>query len=213
MARYPRNQGTYQESGRFQESRRYLENGIRARENRSSAWALLIVGGAGMLCAILGIVGILPIGLGNPYLFYGVMMAVALLFLVMGVLSMKSARIFSERAKVEGTLLETVEKWCMENLTAESVDAALWAEGLDADTVSDVEGPDAMPQEEQSGRKETLYFQRAEYLKEQINSQFMNLDQRLLERFIDEDLYGKIFDSLPGQADGDSDEDHHSLCG
>lgn len=213
MARYHRNQGTYQESGRFQESRRYLENGIRARENRSSAWALLIVGGAGMLCAILGIVGIFPIGLGNPYLFYGVMMAVALLFLVMGVLSMKSARIFAERAKVEGTLLETVEKWCMENLTAESVDTALWAEGLDADTASDVEGSDAMPQEEQSGRKETLYFQRAEYLKEQINSQFMNLDQRLLERFIDEDLYGKIFDSLAGQADGDSDEDHHSLCG
>lgn len=183
MARYPRNQSMYQESGR------YLENGIRARENRSSAWALLIVGGAVMFCAILGIVGMLPVRLGNPYLFYGVMMAVSLLFLVMGALSMKSARIFAERAKVEGTLLETVEKWCMENLGAADIDAALrtW--------------------------DEPLYFQRTEYLKEQINSQFMNLDQRLLEHFIDERLYGKIFESLPEQADGDRDEDHHSLCG
>ena len=176
MARYPRNQSMYQESGR------YLENGIRARENLSSAWALLIVGGAGMLCASLGIVGIIPIGLGNPYLFYGVMMAVALLFIVMGVLSMKSARIFAERAKVEGTLLETVEKWCMENLAAADIDAALRAG--ESDTVS-------------GGENELLYFQRAEYLKEQINSQFMNLDQRLLEQFIDARLYGKIFESLP----------------
>lgn len=184
MARYPENQDLRQESVQ------YLENGIRARENRSSAWALLIVGGAGIVCVALGIVGLFPLQLGNPYLFYGVMMAVSLLFLVMGVLSMKSARIFAERAKVEGTLLETVEHWCMEAFKAEEIDAALRAED-----------------------GEPLYFQRVNYLKEQINSQFMNLDQRLLERFIDERLYEKLFEGLPEQADGVCDEDHHSLCG
>lgn len=191
MARHPKNQRAYQESGQ------YLENGIRAKENRSSAWALLIVGGAGMLCAILGIAWVHSVRLGNSYLFYGVMMAVALLFLVMGVLSMKSARIFAERARVEDTLLETVENWCMETLNAEEIDAALRAEETAA-----------VPADDGS-----LYFYRAQYLKERINSQFMNLDQRLLEHFIDGRLYAKLFESLPEQADGDSDEDHHSLCG
>lgn len=201
MARYPKNQSAFQESGR------YLENGIKARENRSSAWALLIVGGAGLACAILGIAGVFPFQLGNPYLFYGVMMAVSLLFIVMGVLSMKSARIFAERAKVEDTLLETVENWCMETLRAQEIDAALGLRDMGGALRPENIGADAS---EDNG---LLYFQRTEYLKEQINSQFMNLDQRFLEHFIDERLYGKLFESLPAQADGDSDENHHSLCG
>lgn len=173
MDRYPKNQS---EDHR---SERYLDNGARAKENRSSAWALLIVGGVGFVGVILGITGVLPLRLSNPYLFYGVMMAVFLLFVVMGALSMKNARIFAEKAKVENTLLETVEKWCLETFRAGDLPPEL-SEG----TAQDNSVEDG---------QETLYFRRVEYLREQINRQFLNLDQGLLERFIDERLYERIF--------------------
>lgn len=193
MDQYPKNQS---EDHR---SERYLDNGARAKENRSSAWALLIVGGVGFVGVILGITGVLPLQLSNPYLFYGVMMSVFLLFVVMGVLSMKSARIFAEKAKVENTLLETVEKWCLETFRAEELPPELSEETAQDSPVESCEADSAEAGEADSGKdvgedgRETLYFRRVEYLREQINRQFLNLDQGLLERFIDERLYERIF--------------------
>lgn len=148
-------------------------NSANEKEYRSSAWALLLVGGVGLIFVILGITGVLPLQLGNPYLFYGVTMAIFILFLVMGVLSMKNALVFAEKAQAENTLLEAVETWCRDNLKAEEADDAL--EGISEDT------------------EELRYFRRAEYLKERINHQFLNLDQGLVEQFIDEKLYEIIF--------------------
>lgn len=181
MARYPKNQREHQES------KRYQDNDARARENRSSAWALLMVGGAGLLLVALGIAGILPLQFGNPYLFYGVMMAVFFLFVVMGVLSVQNARIFAEKAEADNTLLDTVEKWCGETLRAEEIDAVLDAkEGGRAES----DFGDGRAVSEESADE---YFRRVEYLKERINRQFMNLDESLLDHFIDEYLYDTIF--------------------
>ena len=156
-------------------------NSTNEKEYRSSAWALLIVGGVGLIIVLLGITGVLPLQLGNPYLFYGVTMAIFLLFLVMGVLSMKSARIFAEKAQVENTLLETVETWCRSNLNAEEIDALLREVSEEDSKESPKEG------------EELQYFRRVDYLRERINSQFLNLDQGLLDQFIDEKLYDVIF--------------------
>ncbi|MBR1771673.1 MAG: hypothetical protein IJ747_06555 [Lachnospiraceae bacterium] len=147
------------------------------KEYRSSGWALLLVGGVGLLGVALGISGVLPVHLGNPYLFYGVMMSVFVLFIVMGALSFKSARIFAQKEQADHTLMETVETWCVEHLTAEEIDRAVDAD-LPDETASD-------PQ--------LLFFPRAEYIKEKINNQFMNLDQKLLDRYVDERLYDLIF--------------------
>lgn len=148
-------------------------NPMNEKEYRSSAWALLIVGGGGCILVALGTSGIIPLQLGNPYLFYGVMSAIFVLFLVMGLLSFKSARIFAEKAKADNTLMDTVEKWCLSNLKAEDID--------DAVNASD------------EGDEEALFFGRVEYMKTRINSQFINLDQDLLDRFVDERLYDLIF--------------------
>jgi hypothetical protein len=176
MAVYP------EDIDRNQESQSYLENDVRAQENRSSAWALLIVGGVGLLLVVLGMLEVLPLKLSNPYLFYGVMTAVFFLFIVMGVLSMKNARFFAQKAVEDNTLLETVEKWCRETMDADSIDAAVGAVAEDET-------------EEFAG--ELLYFKRAEYLKQQINGQFLNLDQALVEHFIDGRLYDMIFGEQP----------------
>ena len=156
----------------------YLNSSTRAEENRSSAWTLLLVGAVGMVFVILGIAGVLPIHVGNTYMFYGVMSAVFILFLVMGVVSMKNAKIFARKAESENTLKDTMIQWYRENLTADSVDAEI----EDVQNTSD----------------ELLYFKRIQKLKEKFNNQFMNLDQAFLEHFIDEEVYEHVF---PGEED------------
>jgi len=151
----------------------YQDSSERASENRSSAWILLIVGIIGITVVILGTVGLLPFRLGNPYLFYGVMGAVFILFLVAGVISMKNAWLFAKKAESENSLRSTLLDWCRESLGAESIDAAVRAEG---DT------------------EEILYFKRFNYIKERLNHQFVNLDQGFLEKFIDDFVYVEIFE-------------------
>ena len=154
----------------------YEKSEQKAEDNRSSAWTLLVVGGAGLVFLILGMGGVLPFSVGNPYLFYGVMSAVFLLFIVMCVVSMKNARVFEKKAESENTLRETLEKWCRENLDAEEIDKEL----------GDVSGDG----------EEILYFKRYEKLKEKLNHQFMNLDQAFLENLIDETIYDMVFGDI-----------------
>lgn len=155
----------------------YQNSSERAEENRSSAWTLLIIGGIGLVAMILGMLGVLPLRLGNPYMFYGVMSAVFILFIVMGVVSMKNAKIFAKKAESENTLRDAMTKWYQENLNAEAVDAAL---------VNGGESLEDVPEE-------ILYFRRIQQLKYMFNHQFMNLDQVFLEHFIDEEVYEFVF--------------------
>lgn len=154
----------------------YKKNSEKAEDNRSSAWTLLGVGGIGMLAVILGILGVIPLRIGNPYMFYGVMSAIFILFIVMGLVSMKNARIFAKEAESENSLRETLEKWCREQLTAEQIDAEVANEN-DLETIPE----------------EILYFKRYEKLKDKLNHQFMNLDQAFLENLIDETVYEMVF--------------------
>lgn len=153
----------------------YRNNSERAEENRSSAWTLMIVGGIGLIAMILCMVGVIPLRLGNPYMFYGVMCVVFILFIVMGVVSMKNAKIFAKKAESENTLRDAMTKWYQENLNAAKVD-----EGL---------------AEEEEIPEEILYFKRVQKIKDMFNHQFMNLDQVFLEHFIDEEVYDYIFSS------------------
>lgn len=157
----------------------YQNSTERAEENRSSAWALLVVGLIGIVAVVLGILEVLPFSVGNPYMFYGVMSAVFVLFIVMGIVSMKNAKVFEKKAESENTLHDAMVKWYTENLNATALDVEL-AES-EKETLND-----SLPQE-------MLYFKRAQLLKDKFNHQFMNLDQAFLEHFIDEEVYDAIF--------------------
>lgn len=156
----------------------YMNSGAKAEENRSSAWVLLVVGVLGMLIMILGITGVLPFHVGNPYMFYGVMSAVFILFIVMGVVSMRNAKIFEKRAESENSLVDTLLKWSEENLTAEKID-------------TQIENVAETPEE-------ALYYKRFEVIRNQMNHQFMNLDQQMLENLIDTKIYEQIFPDTDG---------------
>ena len=96
----------------------YQDSSERASENRSSAWILLILGILGLIVVVLGATEVLPIHMGNSYLFYGVMGAIFILFVVSGVVSMKNAKFFEKKAESENSLRTTLLEWCGENLNA-----------------------------------------------------------------------------------------------
>lgn len=154
-------------------SKPYVNSADQAEENRSSAWTLLVVGSIGLIVVILGIAGIIPFRLGNPYMFYGVMSAIFILFIVMGMLSMKNAKVFAKKAESENSLRDSLLKWCRENLTAQKVNEQLG-------------NTDNVPEE-------VLYFRRYEMIRKMMNHQFMNLDQGFLENLIDEEVYDMVF--------------------
>lgn len=157
----------------FGSSSLYQDSSQRADENRSSAWVLLFVGILGLAAVVLGIMGILPLNLGNPYLFYGVMGAIFVLFVVAGVVSMKNARIFEGKAASENSLRSTMLEWCRQNFDGQEIDREI---GIGDDS------------------EEVCYFNRTAYLREKLNHQFVNLDQNFLDQFIDDQVYGMVFE-------------------
>lgn len=155
----------------------YENSAAKAEDNKSSAYTLLLVGILGMIAVILGIAGVLPIHLSgtSKYMTYGIMSALFILFIVMGVTSMKSYRLFAKKAESENSLKDTIEKWSLENLSAGKLDEKL-SEGQDSDVT-----------------EEEKYFKRTTLMKEMIQKQFMNLDEAFLDSFVDE-IYEDIFE-------------------
>lgn len=151
----------------------YMNSAQKAEDNRSSAWVLLIVGVLGLAVVVLGSLGILPLRIGNPYLFYGVMSALFLLLIVMGFVSMKSAKLFARTAESENSLKKTLLDWCKGNLKASQIDSVI---------------ADAAELEE-----EVLYMRRYDVIKDMLNHQFMNLDQEFVDELIDEEIYDMVF--------------------
>ena len=150
----------------------YQDSAERASDNRSSGWILLILGILGLIVLVLGMLGVLPLHFGNSYLFYGVMGAIFILFVVSGGISMKNAKLLEKKAASENTLRESLHEWCRENLNAQLIDDAVGA---------------------QESEEEVLYFRRLAYIKERLNHQFVNLDQGFLDKFIDDYVYDEIF--------------------
>lgn len=165
----------------------YENNASKAEDNKTSAYMLLFFGIIGMVIVILGIVGVLPIHLSGAgkYMTYGVMSALFILFIVMGLVSMKSYRVFAKKAETEDSLRSTMEKWCKDNLKAEDMDAVLFTENTDS--------VDAKSDEESEFTEEMKYFKRTSFMKDKISVKFMNLDEAFLDNFIDE-IYTVIYE-------------------
>jgi hypothetical protein len=159
----------------------YQSSEEQARDNHSSAYMLLIFGSAGLVAdAVVFFVNPLHMPVFNQYLSLGVMGALFILFIVMGALSMKSYRRLHVKAAEENTLKETLEKWCRENLTTELIDEQCGEDGQN-------------PENEDGG----VYFARTAYMKSRIQEKFLNLDEDLLDHFIDTfytELYGEQSD-------------------
>lgn len=152
----------------------YVKNNDRASDYKSTGLLLTIFGGIGILFVLLTVTGIVPEFLGNPYLSYGVLFAVFVLFFVMGIISIRSAGIFEMKAKSDHTLEKRILDFVGNELNSSDVDKQ-------AD-ISDSDDP------------EVLYFKRTDCLKKIISKKFVNIDPDFLDNLIDEELYDRIFE-------------------
>lgn len=152
----------------------YVKNNDRASDYKSTGLLLTIFGGIGILFVLLTVIGIVPEFLGNPYLSYGVLFAVFVLFFVMGIISIRSAGIFEMKAKSDHTLEKRILDFVGNELNSSDVDKQ-------AD-ISDSDDP------------EVLYFKRTDCLKKIISKKFVNIDPDFLDNLIDEELYDRIFE-------------------
>lgn len=155
--------------------RSYQNSAQKAEDNKSSAYTLLFIGVIGLILCILVLCGVIPLYQNAPttkYLVCGVMSALFILFIVFGIVSMKTFKILSLKAKSEDSLVEEITKWCTENLTKEGIDEGLFEN-------------EELPEEQK-------YFKRTEKIKKLIQDKFMNLEESFLDNFID-DYYQNLF--------------------
>lgn len=152
----------------------YVNNQEKAEENKTSAFTLISVGVIGLVLIALFFFDILPINLPkfNKYMITGVMGAMFLLFFVMGLVSLRNFKVFKNNASTENRLSDEIKNWCKNNFNKETVDGKFDFK----------DEPD-----------EIRYFQRFKYIKDNINSQFMNLDEAYVDRLVDE-IYSDIFE-------------------
>ena len=154
----------------------YRNSAAKAEDNRTSAYTLFFVGILGFVLVVLVFTGAIPLlqsAETTRYFVCGIMGALFVLFIVFGVVSMRDSKILLVQAQSEDSLLSELTKWCGENLTAEQIDGGLFEEEM-----SD----------------EQKYFKRTDKMKAIINDKFLNLDQGILEHFVDE-YYQGLFES------------------
>lgn len=174
----------------------YRNSAERAEDNKSSAWTLLSVGVIGIILLILVMAGVIPLHFYGitKYMVYGVMFALFILFIVMGLVSLRNSKIFAKKAESESTLADTMKEWCLAHLNAEELDAKLFGseeEGSAYDTSKpDDESGDAEGEEISD---EVKYFKRIEEIKRLLSDKFINLDEGFLEDFVDH-IYEEIFE-------------------
>ncbi|MDE6949804.1 MAG: hypothetical protein K2P64_02650 [Lachnospiraceae bacterium] len=149
----------------------------KAADNRSSAYTLLGVGTLGIAAIILCFCDVikLPLNESTRYMILGILGAMFLFFVIMGLVSMKNAGKYAKKAESEKELTRELEKWFVEYVTAEKVDDGLFAE------------------EEAAFSEEQKYFKRFDKMKELLSERFLNLNEGYMDRFLDKH-YQDIFD-------------------
>ena len=196
----------------------YRSNEDMAEDNHSSAVVLISVGAIGLLADIYMLIkNPLSMPMFNKYMTTGIMGSLFVLFIVMGALAMRNYKRFTEAAVKESTLSEKIHEWCVDNLTAKSIEDAVndpdykeAVDGSDAtDATDDLEDDECLydtgdldddqvtdEADEANEADETddavIFYKRTTYMKNCITQKFMNLDDDMLDRFV-EKYYSEFF--------------------
>lgn len=154
----------------------YQDKKAKAEDFKSSAYTLLLVGIIGIAALVLLELGVFGFRLASPqkYMTYGVMGALFVIFIVMGIMSLRSAKQYVTEAATEEDLTAKVKAWAKEHLTADMVKEAVFFE---EDT----------PDEEK-------YFQYFAYLQTAVTKEFGTMNPSYLEALCEE-LYAELFEN------------------
>lgn len=146
-------------------------------ENKFSAYMLLTVGILGIIVLALICTDVIKIYFSlNSKIISGIVMgSLFVTFIVMGIITLKNAKKYGEKAKEEGDLTTKILDYCADNLTPMTVDRACKDEEWD-------ELPEEMK-----------YFKRIDYIKDFITGHFMNLEEDYVSFLVDE-MYTTFYD-------------------
>lgn len=166
----------------------YEDKNNKAEDAKSSAIALLLVGGLGLVFIVLLMLDYLPIhlfGLGK-YLVSGIMAAMFLVFIAMGFSSIKTYKKYLGIAEEEQKNIEQIMDLLAQHMSKEVINTKLAGE------------PEEMPQ---------IYYSRLALIKEFLETHYGGLEPALLEKLADdwyEELYGESDEELLSE---ESDEE------
>ena len=155
----------------------YRNSAELSTENKYSAYILLTVGILGIIVLALICLDVIPIytGVTSKIITSSVMGTLFIVFIAMGIVSLKSAKTLDKKASEESDITKKILEFSDGHITADKIDEELSDEEW-ADT------PD-----------ELKYFKRINFIKEVIGKQFMNLDEDYVD-FICDEIYEKLFD-------------------
>ena len=171
----------------------YEDKNNKAEDAKSSAIALILVGGLGLVFIVLLVLDYLPIhlfGLGK-YLVSAIMAAMFLVFIAMGFSSIKTYKKYLGIAEEEQKNIEQIMDLLAQHMSREAIDAKLAGE------------PEEMPQ---------IYYSRLALIKEFLEVHYGGLEPALLEKLADdwyEELYSQDDEALLAQeeaAEGSEEE-------
>ncbi len=148
-----------------------------SNENKSSAYILLPVGVLGIIALVLIWFDVIPLysSVTSKIITSVVMGSLFVVFVVMGIVSLKNAGKLDEKANEEGDLTKEIFKYFSENYSADAVDEKIY----------DSQWND-LPEEEK-------YFKRIECIKSLIIKQFMNLEENYVD-FMSDEIYTKFYE-------------------
>lgn len=154
----------------------YQDKKAKADDFKSSAYTLLLVGIVGIAALVLLELGVFGFRLAAPqkYITYGVMGALFVIFIVMGIVSFRSAKQYVTEAATEEDLTAKITAWAKEHLTADMVRDAVFFEEDTSD--------------------EEKYFKYFAFLQTAVTQEFGVLSPTYLEAFCEE-LYAELFEN------------------
>lgn len=154
----------------------YQDKKAKAEDFKSSAYTLLLVGIIGIAALVLLELGVFGFRLAAPqkYITYGVMGALFVIFIVMGIMSFRSAKQYVAEAAAEEDLTARIKAWAKEHITPASIKESVYFEEETSD--------------------EEKYFKYFESIKTVVVQEFGTLGDAYLEA-ICEELYAGIFEN------------------
>ncbi len=146
----------------------------KAKDLRSSGYALTICGGAGLIVMILIFSGVIPLSLEGVFglVTKVVMSFLFVLFLLAGIHSFRRSKSVSQDAVRETEKKKEIKKWFRESFDAKAIDELIDTELEDND----------------------LFFERTDLIKDKICERFMDIEDALMSE-LTEELYSELFET------------------
>lgn len=167
-------------SKKISQDGKYVKKIDKYQDLYSSSFTFFLVGSIGIIVLLLDFFGIISFSFApnSKILFYIVMLALFLGFLVIGFNTGRNAKSVKKQIGEEITATNEIINWFIENYTKEKIDSEI---KLDESSLG----------EKLSSEEE--YFNREDYIKKILHEKLENLDELFVEQ-LTEEIYKKYYE-------------------